>query len=830
MEAQIQLLERRVEREKQARKEAERILEEKALELYNANKELKELNETLQNEVIARTDALERSRRRYMQLVESATEIIYEADNKGHITYVNPVTCKFLQFSNEELIGKHYLELVPDSHSSIVKDFYTACLNNNEYQSYFEFPIHRKDGSTIWIGQNLQFNINSRAVVTGLRAIARNITDKHFAQLQLQLSEEKYRRIMENMELGFLEVDLQGNIVRAYERFCEMTGYEEMDLIGKNAAEIFLPEEFKDLMRKQEESRVEGKINSYETQLTRKNGEIFWVLISGGPVFNEHGETIGSVGIHYDISQQKKILHELAEAKQLAEASQKAEQEFLANMSHEIRTPLNAIIGMSHLLYDTSPSKEQIEYVEIIKNSANFLHTLISDVLDMAKIEARKIEVKPIPFDLVSLLRTVQRTFQLKIQERDVTILTSIDKRIDCQVVADETLLNQIILNLMSNAEKFTEKGEIEIKVEVHEIMGKSAQLKFSVRDTGIGMDDEKQKLIFQKFKQIHDKNTPKTKGTGLGLAIVKELIELQGGQIWVESKRNMGTTFTFLLPVGCTTTKLVDIFTNSVSAEKASFSGCRILVVEDNYMNHKFVSTLLSKWNINQVHAHNGLEAVEIATKQAFDIILMDIQMPIMDGYEACIKIRNSTNPNQHTVIIALTASAMIVEKSKAINSGMNDVLTKPFTPIQLEGIIRKYVIQNEKQVLEITNNKIPIGTTSEMKINQEKLNELYADDNSFKLMVFEAFVEDIESQIEEFRVATVAQDWKEVGRIAHKIKPSFAMVGLPETESQLKEIENALKQSNFDTSVYQKINDFIELFPTLITLVDNELTLLRK
>jgi PAS domain S-box-containing protein len=829
METKIELLERRIIREQKARKEAERILEEKAIELYNTNLELKKLNETLQNEVNARTKALERSRQRYMKLVESATEIIYEADSKGQITYVNPITSKLLLYTHEELIGKHYLELVPASHINIVENFYNDCLAKKEYQTYFEFPILRKDKTILWIGQNLQFNITSREVIIGLRAIARNITDKHFAQLQLQLSEEKYRRIMENMELGFLEVDLNGNIVRAYERFCEMMGYEESDLIGKNAIETFLPKEFEELMKQQEENRAIGKTNSYEIQLRRKNGDLMWVLISGGPIFDEKGETIGSVGIHYDISQQKKILHELAKAKQLAEASEKAEQEFLANMSHEIRTPLNAIIGMSHLLYDTSPSKEQIEYVEIIKNSANFLHTLISDVLDMAKIEARKIEVKPRAFDLVSLLRTIQRTFQLKIQERNVNIITTIDKKIDCQVVADETLLNQILLNLMSNSEKFTEKGEIELKVEVHEINGKSGQLKFSVRDTGIGMDDEKQKLIFQKFKQIHDKNTPKTKGTGLGLAIVKELIELQGGKIWVESKRNLGTTFTFMLPVSCTSTKLVDIFTNPLPVAKASFDGCRILVVEDNYMNRKFVSTLLSKWNIEQEHAHNGLEAVEMANKQAFDIILMDIQMPIMDGYEACIKIRNSNNPNQKAVIIALTASAMIVEKSKAIASGMNDVLTKPFTPILLEEMIRKFVTQNEDHSPALQTHQTP-KISYEMNLNQEKIYEIYGDDNSFKLSVFEAFLEDIDSQVKEFDAAIEDKNWQEVGKIAHKIKPSFAMVGLPETEQLLKEIETTLKQSDLTTQVIEKINDFKLAFPRLLNLVIDELNVLRK
>lgn len=624
-------------------------------------------------------------------LLDNSSDAIQVSHENGQMVFINKTASSRLGIPQEDITNYWVRDFEKIFEDTEKWNEHLEELKTLDFLTIEGVNIHRQTGKEFPVEVTAKYvSVGGEGYVI---ANSRDITDRKLKELQLKLSEEKYRRIMENMELGFMEVDNEGVVVRAYDRFCQMTGYEEAELVGKKAVDILLLPEFKALMEEQTSMRSHGAVSSYEMQIRKKNGELIWVLVSGGPVFDENGNTIGSVGIHYDITQQKQVQEELEKAKKVAEDAQKAEQTFLANMSHEIRTPLNAIIGIAHLLFDTNPTTEQKEYFEVIKNSANFLHTLLSDILDMAKIEAGKIEPKQEEFDLIGLLRTIHRTFQLKTQPKDLHVSLLIDESMNRLFIGDETLINQILLNIVGNAEKFTEKGRISIAAEMLEKTTDKCIVEFRVSDTGIGMSEEKQHVIFEKFKQIHDKNAPKAKGTGLGLSIVKELLELQGGSIAVRSKPAKGTTFMIRIPLGISKRERIIKETVSPAVEHINYNQAAILIVEDNAMNRMYASKLLEKWNIKQVHANDGQEAVEIATKQRFDLILMDIQMPIMDGYEAAIQIRNSVNPNQNTPIIALTASVMVAERNKALNVGMNGVLTKPFMPVQLEEILSKFL-----------------------------------------------------------------------------------------------------------------------------------------
>ncbi|WP_341227108.1 PAS domain S-box protein [uncultured Arcticibacterium sp.] len=821
---EIELLKRRIQREKDARKAAELILEEKALELYNANAELQGLNEALEKEVDKRTKDLKLSKKRYQQFVESADEIIYELDAEGKILYANPIAYKALELSKEELIGKSVISLLEESHIQPIIDSFVHCVKNGIKQAYIEYQVVKKSGEKIWLGQSTQYdfvNLNGENSFVGARAIARDITEKHVAQEQLKLSEEKYRRIMENMDLGFLEVDLNGNIVRAFDRFCVMTGYKESELLGKSALAVLGVDKFQKVFSDNEILRAEGVANSFEVQIRKKSGELLWVLISGGPVYNTRGKMIGSVGIHFDLTEQKKVQQELSEAKQKAEEAERVEKEFLANMSHEIRTPLNAIIGMSHLLYDTRPTPEQVEYFEVINNSANFLHHLISDVLDMAKIGAGKMESKNEPFDLLGLLKTVEKTFELKLGNRPIEFINIYDADLDYLVNGDETLLNQILLNLVGNSEKFTEKGYIKIETQVVKKKGNKSWFKFTVSDTGIGIDEEKQKLVFEKFKQVKTKENSKTKGTGLGLAIVKELVHILGGSIEVAGNPEGGTIFSFELPFGHTSIKRSKPLERK-EKENASYGGLKVLLVEDNILNRRYASTLLKKWELTIFDANDGLEAISMSNKEKYDLILMDIQMPNLNGYEASIGIRNVSNPNQDTPIVAITASAMSFEKNKALDAGMNDILTKPFTPPELEAVLNKYLNIAQRSEAVIPKEK-EIDMT---ELDNARLVEIYGDDMDFKKMVFEMFVEELPSQIEELVDLNESKRWADFGQLAHKMKPAFGMVGLSEGEEELRKIESEIKTEGINESLETLINEVLAKLPMYQNLVQKELT----
>jgi PAS domain S-box-containing protein len=419
-----------------------------------------------------------------------------------------------------------------------------------------------------------------------------DITEQYNDRELTRKSEEKYRGIMNNMELGLLEVDNNQIIIRAYDSFCQMTGYTKEELVGESAPELLSYHDFDKVLSQNKSKRKKGSASSYELQLKKKDGNQLWVIISDAPIFGDDGEVVGSVGIHYDITERKLLEQELEKAKSIAEQARQSEKQFLANMSHEIRTPLNAIIGMTHLLFDTRPNKQQYDYLDILKTSADFLLTLISDLLDMAKIEAGKVEVQNQPFDLGGLLRTTQRLFQIKIQNRPIEINLMIDGRITGIYVGDDLILNQILLNLIGNAEKFTEKGSIDITVKQKKQDEVFDWIEFKIEDTGSGIPEEKVDLIFQKFKQVNTQGH-KHKGTGLGLAITKQLVEVQGGVISVDSEEGVGSTFTFMLPYKKSETEVLPKI-HEIQIAPKNLKGSWILVAEDNIMNQKYISSLL--------------------------------------------------------------------------------------------------------------------------------------------------------------------------------------------------------------------------------------------
>ena len=643
---------------------------------------------------------LQTTQLRLASLITNLHAGVLVEDENRRIVLVNQTFCNLFDptLRPNQLIGLHFLQFIEKYQHFFAKE--------STFTSHIEKLISQKEpviNETIEMADGRYLERTYIPVFSGGTYLGHlwqynDVTDRHQAETLIRRSEEKYRGIIENMELGLLEVDNEDRITKVYDRFCKMIGYEASELLGKKAAPLFMPPNYLELMATQQQKREQGQSSTYEVPMRKKNGEIIWVLISGAPIFDEEGKVQGSIGMHYDISSRKKLENDLARAKQIAEESQEAEKQFLANMSHEIRTPLNAIVGMANLLYDTSPNPQQMEYLDILKVSSNFLLSLISDLLDMAKIEAGRVEVNPRPFDLLGTLRTMQKTFQLKVEGegRPVTVTLESDSCPEGMILGDEMLLTQILLNLLGNADKFTEQGAFGMRIREVERKGDTCLLEFQVYDTGKGIPEEKLELIFQKFQQVNDPNRHKHQGTGLGLAIVKELIRLQGGEIHVQSQLQQGTTFTFTLPYRFPNETAPSIQKAEVDRKAngtGTLEGYRILVVEDNLLNQKYISTLLSKWKVDFQLARDGREALELAQEKAYQLILMDIQMPIMNGYESTIAIRSTSNPNQRTPIVALTASAMLDQRNMALASGMNDFLSKPFTPTQLEEKLKDFL-----------------------------------------------------------------------------------------------------------------------------------------
>lgn len=370
---------------------------------------------------------------------------------------------------------------------------------------------------------------------------------------------------------------------------------------------------------------------------------------------------------------------------ELAEST-KAKSEFLATMSHEIRTPMNAILGMTHLLKEDNPRKDQIESINILDFSGKTLLSLIDDVLDFSKIEAGKIEFERVEFELDKLVDVIMESFKVTAKNRGIGLSADIDKDIPNVLVGDPARLTQILNNLCSNALKFTEEGEVRLSVSAAEDQGNSIRLKFAISDTGIGISQERLDFIFESFTQASQNTKRLFGGTGLGLSISKQLTELQGGRIYVDSEVNKGSTFFVELSFRKGSPEAeAQSLSNDEQAAK-SVAGLNVLLAEDNVVNQKLMHRFLERWGVDMKIVENGQKAVEAIESGDFDVILMDLQMPEMDGYEASNHIRNLEDPRKRNIpIIALTAAALNEVRDKVYTSGMNDFVTKPFNPAEL-------------------------------------------------------------------------------------------------------------------------------------------------
>ena len=518
-----------------------------------------------------------------------------------------------------------------------------------------------------------------------------DITSQKRYEEALKLSEEKYRLLIENMNLGMLEVDMEGKIIYANQSFCKMSGFEKEEIYGEIAENIFTRSENRALVRDKTKSRETGNMDAYELEITNKQGLIKWWMISGAPLFDQEGNQIGSTGIHLDITEQKQLEFTLREAKQTAEETAKAKEIFLANMSHEIRTPMNAILGLGNQLLKTELLPQQRSFLESINHAAENLLVVINDILDFSKIESGKLDLESIGFSLHDLLMQISSMLKSKTEEKGLTFNLEMDPFIAPVLIGDPFRINQILLNLLSNSIKFTEKGSVSLSCKVEESNENEQSVEIMVSDTGIGIDENYIEKIFRKFSQESTDVARKYGGTGLGMAITKQLVDLMDGKISIQSKKNHGTQITigFTLPIGHELEKPAK---QIISFDQSLLQDKKILLVEDNKVNRLIANTILTQFGIHVTEAVNGEIAVEILRKTSFDLVLMDMQMPVMDGVTATIMIRKEISTT--LPIVALTAHALKSEQSRCLEAGMDDFLSKPFTEEKLLNMILKYLV----------------------------------------------------------------------------------------------------------------------------------------
>ncbi|MES2590717.1 MAG: response regulator [Bacteroidota bacterium] len=479
--------------------------------------------------------------------------------------------------------------------------------------------------------------------------------------------------------------------------------------------------------------------------------------------------------------------NELIEAKnkaelaaKIAEEASKAKSHFLSNMSHEIRTPMNAIIGFTKIVLGTDLSEKQREYINAIKVSGDILIVLINDILDLAKVEAGKMTFERSPFSLVDSVSEMLQLFQTKIKEQNLKLVKDYDSRIPKVVMGDSVRLNQIILNLVSNAVKFTKKGQITVGIHLLEESTDKVTIEFSVTDTGIGISEAEQKTIFDKFQQAAGAN-PIYGGTGLGLAISKQLVEHQGGGIAVKSESNVGSTFSFTLSFDKTDQEAKSVQDNKITyaLPDPSTKTIKILVAEDVLANQFLIKTLLGKYGFETDIAGNGRIAIEKVKKHKYDIVLMDLQMPERNGFEVTDYIRNVQKSN--VPVIALTADVTTVDVDKCREAGMNDYLSKPIDDKLLYNMIAKYTsqfVENEssekkKYVKEQNNEKQKLT-------NSEYLLGLANGNTEALIEIVNAYLEETPQLVNKMKQSIQNSDWDGIRIAAHSLIPCFSLMGI--------------------------------------------------
>ena len=746
--------------------------------------------------------ALKISQEKHRFVVQNLSEGIILTDLDGKITFVNKRMEVLTGYSNKELVGEVASELLvsPEETKSIKQNI--EQLKKGHSNDYAVEHIHKSGAK--WMGRiKASPYKNPQGEIIGTMGAITDITTEQLAEIKVRESEVMLRKIIDASLDAIINIDAAGNVIAWSDQATRIFGYTHEETMGKNMGDFIVPPQHRAAHARGMKHFLrtgEGPVLNKRIEITGfdKGGREFPIELSISPIKMD-GKYFFS-GFIRDITDRKKAEQELISAKQEAEQAQLAEQQFLANMSHEIRTPMNAVIGMTHLLYETNPTEAQKEYLDSLRFSADSLMGIISNILDLSKIEANEIEFEQRTFNLLELLKSLQQTFQFKVREKPISVVLDLDSKIKNHLIGDSVRLNQILTNLLGNASKFTNKGTIGVKAKLVAATGGQYIIQFQVHDTGIGIDKNSIDKIFENFKQADVKITRKFGGTGLGLTIVKNLVELQGGSIEVESIEGEGSVFNIVLPFkdsGVLQTE-VSIKEDSENQISEIIKDTSILVVEDNLMNQKLIKKILELWNCDFEIASNGFIALEKTSQKKFDIILMDIHMPEMDGCETTRKIReNSENKNQDAVIIALTAAALLDEKNRALESGMNDFLTKPFSPKQLKVQLGKW-LNLEVENLQ-TESYEQVSKKEIINLDFSYLNEMSKGDQSFVKEMIEIFLKEIPAAIMQLEAALENKNWENIANIAHRIKTNYMMVGLKVQKENALYIEKSIKINEF-------------------------------
>lgn len=638
---------------------------------------------------------LSASERRFRSLSEKAPVGIFQTDAVGQCFYVNKRWCEITGLTAEQAVDEGWVNAIhPDDRTHVFANWMKAINESHEFVMEFRFV---SGPETRWVNSHAIQIVGADGEIEGYIGTISDITELKTVQQQLSEREQLYRLISTNSRDIITLFTADKEPLRRFisPSVREVLGYEPACLLNKGAFDIVHPDDVDRAMEVTSLLISTGQPASLEYRGKRRDGQYVWLESKLNPIIDGNNRVTGILTAVRDISQRKAFEESLHLAKVRAEEATMAKSHFLSMMSHEIRTPMNAILGLTQLMLGNEPRQDQKDNLELLRFSGENLLTIINDILDFSKIEAGKIELEQTDFDVHSMLRSTVQMFEHKAWQKGIKLELTIANGVPKNVIGDPVRISQIVNNLVGNAIKFTDQGQVTVRVSGETRDRQRQAITFEVADSGIGIPEEKLKAIFDRFSQADSNTTRKFGGTGLGLSISKSLAELMGGDIRVESTYGVGSSFSFMVDLQLADQSETNSIVTTQTLEDFSDKNVKVLLVEDNKINQIVARSFLTNWGLHVDIAENGLEAVSRIESERYNIVLMDIQMPELDGYEATACIRKLGGDYYTKVpIIALTASAMLGMRDKVMEAGMNDFVTKPFVPEELNSKIQQYAL----------------------------------------------------------------------------------------------------------------------------------------
>ena len=766
---------------------------------------------------------LQESEQRFRVIADAAPVLIWLADTDKCCFWFNQGWLEFTGRSMEQEVGNGWADGVHPDDLECCLDIYISHFDQRE-PFRMEYRLKRYDGEYRWIHDNGVPRFDVDGSFLGYIGSCIDITDRKLTEQKITAQNLRYKTLLKSSTDGIHIIDLDGNIVDVNEAFCCQLGYSYAESMQLNVSQWDAQWSAEEVLQVLRELVNSGQARQFETKHRRKDGSLIDVEINSIPVIVE-GKSLLFASAR-DITGRKQNEAVILLAKERAEALAQSKSEFLANMSHEIRTPMNAIIGLSQLALNKEVSPEIRDYLEKISSSSNSLLSILNDILDFSKLEAGRLTIDPSLFDLYEILDNIRNLFADRAKEKRLDFTIDVASDVPRGLVGDTLRLQQVLINLLGNAIKFTERGQVVLKITARQTGPSQARLLFSVTDTGIGMSAADREKLFQPFSQVDSAITRRFGGTGLGLAISRNLLQLMGSEFSVTSAPGQGSSFNFELVLGVSS--LSDQHPSNLPIPAQGdfgklLAGTRVLVAEDNLINQQVVREFLNLSGIDVEIANNGKEVMALLDNGAFDAVLMDMHMPEMDGFEATKLIRSQARFAELPVI-ALTAGVTKEERERCVVSGADDFIAKPVNPKKLIRTLVQWIKPIGATTIG-TSTAEPgsaklFGANDLPGFDLHNLLEMIGNNQELAIRLLSTFMESMKNLSGEIEALINAGNFVPAKELAHKIKGASGTIGAVQlyaaSEALEAELKDGLSAATFD-SFKEAFNQTMSVIATL-------------